>query len=473
MGAFATGAKVARLAGRPRERRSRRSSPVPWAATCSSGLGLLHGSRIFSYEQLLLDAEIYSIVRSTLRGHPDRRRRALRSRRSRAVGPGGDYLTQPHTRRHMRERWQARYMDRRPYSAWEAEPEFARTQARRPSARAPRAPRAGRPRPRPVRGAATASSPAVGAEPVEHPSGSPSPEPGGPMRPTFQLLGPDLVERVIEEALALLGAPGVKVQAPAVLQPARDAGATVEGDRARIPARLVQRCPGDAPRSFDLFDRQGRPAVRYGQGRSTSTPGRPASGSWTPRPLEPRTSESARPDPPRPGRRGAAPVRRPVHGDRLPRRAGRDRRPVPPVPGPAALGSKPVVTGAFRIPTLERDDRPAGDRRRWRRRARRRPRAVFDVCSSPPLTWAELGGQNLHRPRAGARPGRAHLDAAGRAAAPVTLIGCVVQHAAETLSGIVIHQLAEPGAPIVWGGAPAILDMRSGRDGDGRRSRPR
>jgi hypothetical protein len=35
-------------------------------------------------------------------------------------------------------------------------------------------------------------------------------------------------------------------------------------------------------------------------------------------------------------------------------------------------------------------------------------------------------------------------------------------HAAECLSGITIHQLANPGAPIVWGGAPAIFDMRKG-----------
>ena len=38
----------------------------------------------------------------------------------------------------------------------------------------------------------------------------------------------------------------------------------------------------------------------------------------------------------------------------------------------------------------------------------------------------------------------------------------MVQHAAESLAGIVIHQLAAPGAPLVWGGAPAIFDMRTG-----------
>ena len=49
------------------------------------------------------------------------------------------------------------------------------------------------------------------------------------------------------------------------------------------------------------------------------------------------------------------------------------------------------------------------------------------------------------------------------ATAPVTLVGSVVQHAAECISGITIHQLAQPGAPIVWGGAPAIFDMRTGK----------
>ena len=44
----------------------------------------------------------------------------------------------------------------------------------------------------------------------------------------------------------------------------------------------------------------------------------------------------------------------------------------------------------------------------------------------------------------------------------MTLIGAITQHAAECISGMTIHQLAQAGAPIVWGGAPAIFDMRSG-----------
>jgi trimethylamine--corrinoid protein Co-methyltransferase len=63
--------------------------------------------------------------------------------------------------------------------------------------------------------------------------------------------------------------------------------------------------------------------------------------------------------------------------------------------------------------------------------------------------------------RAGVPAQMVSMPLAG-AAAPVTILGSVVQHAAECLSGITIHQLAQPGSPIVWGGAPAVFDMRQG-----------
>jgi trimethylamine--corrinoid protein Co-methyltransferase len=44
--------------------------------------------------------------------------------------------------------------------------------------------------------------------------------------------------------------------------------------------------------------------------------------------------------------------------------------------------------------------------------------------------------------------------------APVTLVGTLVQHTAETISGIVISQLTNPGTPVLYGGSPAIFDVR-------------
>ena len=125
---------------------------------------------------------------------------------------------------------------------------------------------------------------------------------------------------------------------------------------------------------------------------------------------------------------------------------------------------KPVVTGAFSASTLP----PmlallAAERRHVEALAA--PgcyRAVFDVCPSPPLFWTEFAARNLiHLARAGVPAEIISMPLAG-AAAPVSLVGAVTQHAAECLSGIAIHQLASPDAPVVWGGAPAIFDMRAG-----------
>jgi trimethylamine--corrinoid protein Co-methyltransferase len=44
--------------------------------------------------------------------------------------------------------------------------------------------------------------------------------------------------------------------------------------------------------------------------------------------------------------------------------------------------------------------------------------------------------------------------------APVTLVGTLIQHTAETLSGVVISQLVNPGTPVLYGGSPAIFDIR-------------
>jgi trimethylamine--corrinoid protein Co-methyltransferase len=281
------------------------------------------------------------------------------------------------------------------------------------------------------------------------------------MRPTFELLGPDLVDRVIEEAYALLETPGIRVQAPAALQLLRDAGAAVEGDRVRVPAGLVQDALASAPRAFDLHDRLGRPAVRYGQGLVHFDPGSSGVRVLDPETRRPRTSESA------------DLIRLVQVAEGLPQYDAQSTAIVC-HDVPAEIGDlyrlylvllhsqKPIVTGAFRIPTLEAMiDLVAIDAGGAAALAER-PRAVFDVCSSPPLTWAELGGQNLLDLARARVPAQLISMPLAGAAAPVTLIGCVVQHAAETLSGIVIHQLAERGAPIVWGGAPAILDMRTG-----------
>ena len=121
MGAYATGAKRSDWQAGVENGLSAFMASVV-GSDMLLGAGLLHGSRIWSYEQLLLDTEIAGIVAAMLRGIPlDDEALALDVIRE--VGPGGEYLTSPHTRTHMRSLWQTRFMDRRPYGQWEEDPD--------------------------------------------------------------------------------------------------------------------------------------------------------------------------------------------------------------------------------------------------------------------------------------------------------------------------------------------------------------
>jgi trimethylamine--corrinoid protein Co-methyltransferase len=93
---------------------------------------------------------------------------------------------------------------------------------------------------------------------------------------------------------------------------------------------------------------------------------------------------------------------------------------------------------------------------------RQKPLAIFDACPSPPLKWSNLTTQSvIECAREGIPSEFVSMPLSG-ATAPVTLAGTLVQHTAENLAGLVISQLAKPGAPVIYGGSPAIFDMRYG-----------
>jgi trimethylamine--corrinoid protein Co-methyltransferase len=283
------------------------------------------------------------------------------------------------------------------------------------------------------------------------------------MQPNITLLSDELVKQVLDEAFQLLIDPGIKVQSPEARQLLESAGATIDhqNEIAQIPEKLVYRSLETAPHQFYLYDRNGNPKVNYGGNAVQFDPG--SSGVHI---LDPNTGEH------RPSYTADL-----VNIIKLTEMLSQfDAQSTAvicnEVPKPISdlyrlylvllYSTKPIVTGAFSIPTLpvmlDMLSIFAGSRQALSEK----PQAVFDVCPSPPLIWSNFGAKNLiDLARAGVPAQMVSMPLAG-ATAPVTLVGSVVQHTAECLSGVTIHQLAKPGSPIVWGGAPAIFDMRKG-----------
>ena len=283
------------------------------------------------------------------------------------------------------------------------------------------------------------------------------------MQPKIELLTEDLIDRILDEAFQLMMKPGIKVQYAEARELLGSAGCEVDeaNEVVRIPESVAKKPLETVPSQFILYDREGNPKITYGGDHVHFDPGSSGVSILDPETLEHKPAYT--PDL----------VRIIKVAEMLPQYDAQSTAVVC-NEVPKEIGdfyrlylvllhsNKPIVTGAFSNDTLQTMIDMLAIFAGGREALAEKPQAVFDVCPSPPLIWSKFGAGNLiELARAGVPAEMVSMPLAG-AAAPVTLLGSVVQHAAECISGITIHQLAKAGSPIVWGGAPAIFDMRKG-----------
>jgi trimethylamine--corrinoid protein Co-methyltransferase len=283
------------------------------------------------------------------------------------------------------------------------------------------------------------------------------------MQPKLLLLEEEMIARILDEAYQLMLKPGIKVNNEEARDLLGSAGAQVDPETnvVHIPEQIVHKALESTPREFYLYDYDGNPKVKYGGDAVHFDPGSSGITMLNPETLEHDTTETHHL------------IKLLKVAEQLSQYDAQSTAVVcHDVPQTVQdsyrlylsliYSKKPIVTGAFTNKTVTEMIDMLAILAGGHAASREKPRAIFDVCPAPPLIWSNFGAGNLIAlARAGIPAEIVSVPLSG-AAAPVTMLGTVTQHAAECLAGITIHQLAHAGSPVVWGGAAAIFDMRKG-----------
>ena len=281
------------------------------------------------------------------------------------------------------------------------------------------------------------------------------------MRPKLRLLDDGLIEKIVAEGREVLCTLGAEIHNKAVLEMLGDAGAEI--DEGKWHAVFTQEMIDDAlkkvPRSFKLYDALGNETHDFAGDNVYFTPGSAAINI-----LDGETGEIRKPD-------TADYIAYAKLMSGLPHVASQSTAFIPADVDAKISDSyrlylsllyceKPVVTGAFTIEAFEimKDLQLAV--RGSEKELADKPLTVFSCCPTAPIKWSDVTSQNVIDCARYSIPIEFISMPLSGFMAPVTLVGSLIQHTAETLSGLVISQLAAPGVPVLYGGSPAIFDMR-------------
>ena len=274
-------------------------------------------------------------------------------------------------------------------------------------------------------------------------------------------LSRESLTHIASSSLVVLEKTGVLVKNAEAVSLLRDAGCTITSGRVQFPPELVMECIKKAPSEFNLFSRDGKKAFLVGRDDTIFNPGSAAIYFKDHRSREFRKAT-------------LQDMENIVHVVNYLNHIEAQSTAVIPSDVPESvsdlyrlhvilrLSIKPIVTGAFSKSGFHAMRRMlevvSGDSEELAKK----PRAVFDCCPTSPLMWGDMTCQNLIDCAKFRIPSEIVPAPIAGATSPVSLYGTLVQSNAEILSGIVISQLANPGVPIIYGGAPSSMDMKIG-----------
>ena len=283
------------------------------------------------------------------------------------------------------------------------------------------------------------------------------------MRPKLSVLDDALVDRILDEAKRILAETGMEIRGPEMRRRLLDAGLPSDptGTRVLFPREVVERAIATAPGSFHLYDRDGNPHADLGGDRVHFVPG--SSGLKV---QDHRTGET----------RLATTLDFTEyvrlcdgleHIAYLATAFSTNDDIEAQVSDAWRLylcltnSKRPVVSGAFTEHGVPRMVELMQLFRHDRADLVAKPMAIFTITATGNFRYSEDSCQNLLDCVEAGIPVEIVPVTLMGLIAPVTQVGATVFHTVDVLAGITMAQVIRPGAPVLFGGAPATFHMKA------------
>jgi trimethylamine--corrinoid protein Co-methyltransferase len=279
----------------------------------------------------------------------------------------------------------------------------------------------------------------------------------------MSVLSDDQIGKILAEAKRLMAETGMEIRGETMKKRLQDHGLKTDktGKRILFPPDVVDKAIADAPSSFTLFNRDGDPYTDIGGDNVHYVPG--SSGLKI---LDHRSGETRLAD-------STDFIEYARLCDGLEHiaylaTAFSTNKDIESQVSDAwrlymilTTSKKPIVSGAFSehgVPRMadmmqmfrnDRDDLVA------------KPMSIFTITATGNFRYGEDSCQNmLDCVEAGIPVEIVPVTLMGLIA-PVTLVGALVFHCVDVLTGITMAQIIRPGAPVLFGGAPATFHMKA------------
>ena len=282
------------------------------------------------------------------------------------------------------------------------------------------------------------------------------------MRPTLNVISDELIGKILGEAKRIMAETGMEIRGELLRERLLDHGLKTD-DKGRVlfPPDVVDKAIASAPKSFWLHDRDGNPYTEIGGNNVHYVPGSSGLKIQDHRTGETRLSNST-------DFIEYARICDGLEHIAYLATAFSTNKDIESQVSDAwrqymtlTTSKKPVVTGAFsehgvarmvemqQLFRSDRDDLIA------------KPMSIFTITATGNFRYGEDSCQNLLDCVEAGIPIEVVPVTLMGLIAPVTLVGALVFHCVDVLTGLTMAQIVRPGAPVLFGGAPATFHMKA------------